>query len=234
MLELEDLLELATKVEGAPFLARTGAYVRRDGEEADLLSWSAGGIGAVAGARWVAVDRLDGAELSGGPPLRFAAEGLRRLEAACRDWIVRRAEWEGFRVSRAASAQAGSFERHGHTPRGPDSKERTVYSKSPSFTMGSPFGGRDEERPLLAPLDVAPGVVAVAELWRVGEVVAEPAGVLVGIVYSLGEGLRMEARRSESRVLGARGNGFRLLPGEEPFVGALRRHLEQRGAGKAG
>jgi hypothetical protein len=188
-----------------------GRAVRR------LFLWSTGRIGASFAAGRVTLAREYGDVGDGSLALTLAE--FRALDRACRDWERRRDSWAAFWESCAGYPIGYGAGRYFQRP-GPRAREERIgrWCRDEGNT-GYTFKGKDVRRPPAAPLPRGVGIDA--EIWRLGEKFGKPKGERVGVVYRLGPGCRLEARRPEAMLFQGR-RRIGLEPhDEERFVQEL-------------
>lgn len=205
-----ELIELARKLRGG---RPSGA----------VFAWSNGRILAKSRADGtVRIERRYGALGSPGG-MRLDQDELGALDAACRDWRRNRDLWAAFYSSGIGPPGFGcGLAWYVVRPGAGEEPERIGmrFFRGTRSTEGRPLRGRDLERPLAERASVAAGVFAREETIRVGEVETPTEGLRVGLVYDLGYGLTLRARRGEAELL--RGSSSVWLEAEEDrFAGEL-------------
>ena len=160
-------------------------------------------------------------ESAGGVRLILDRSVLRSLSVACTHWAEHRDSWAAFDHSRIAKPYfPGSPQAYYFWPPG---VERPVELGRGS--VGRKRSGREEEREVVPPREIAPGVVVTAEIWQTGH--SFGGELPVGLAYSFADTWFFAWRRrawlhaekpERSRVE----LGFGLLPGEERFFSKLR------------
>jgi hypothetical protein len=230
--DLNAILDAAGARRGAPSLIALAHGVQGGRASTTGYFWSTGRVYATVGAHTARIKRHLGTIGHAGrmDDLVVKASELRPLAAACRDWARYRDEWAAFYFS-TSGYPAGMGGASYYRPPGADAERVFIGSVCLGRERGKALEGRDEHVLLEAPRAIAPSVVVVGEIWRIGEQHGPKRGSLVGLRYRVGEGLFLDAERTGARLWRQQGDGeVELEPGEEAFVRAL---LDVVGGGRA-
>lgn len=152
-----------------------------------------GRIGAEISEKGLLLERYLGEIGDGSVPLTF--NELRRLQRATRHWNTEKNDWSLFRESSKGFA-LGAGSRFLYRAPGRDSEVVEVGRRlMDEIVKGREFKGHDIAIPFTKAVRPVRAVSVIAEIWRKDEVVGNPDGEKVGVIYKLSPKITVQAYR---------------------------------------